>query len=197
MIKINLMKKKTEFGSLSALGLDLSKIDIKLVLISVVVYYGSSALLKVYTQDIESEKIKVLASLGKEKQGLVKKIAQYKEIEKQIEEIIEQEKKLQKRKEIIEARIKKRKNPAKIMVYLSRNIPKDVWIKRLTLKGDRINIVGETPTYKSIGTFIENLKNSVYFDESVNFDGAETIIDKETKKRTEKFKISGKIARYN
>ena len=67
----------------------------------------------------------------------------------------------------------------------------------MTLRNNEIFLEGVTPTYKSIGVFIENLKSSIYFDKNLNFDGAETEIDKNTGIRKERFKMSGKIVRYN
>ena len=199
MIRINLIPKKEDgFSGLSALGVDLSQINIKLVLLAIVLFYGIKIPFDLYAKGMLQDKDQEKASLETEKNTLQKKVDQYKEIEKQIQEIVAQGEKLQERKKIIENRLQSRKSPVRIMIYIAKNIPDDLWIEKLTLADDSISIEGETPTYKSISAFIEGLKNSVYFvGESLSFDGATTNIDKKTGMRTEKFKISGKIARYH
>ena len=191
------MPKNKRGGVLSALGVDLSKVNIKYVLIAVAVGYGSEIPLNIYINRQEGQKGEKITALNKEKNDLLKRISKYKEVEKKIQDVVKQEKDLRKKKEIIESRMQSKKNPVRIMLYISKNIPESLWINKLTLKDEKIAIEGVTPTYKSIGLFIENLKSAVYFDKSLDFGGAETEIDKRTGRRTEKFKITGKIVRYN
>ena len=199
MIRVNLVPKKEDgFSGISALGVDLSQVNIKLVLLAIVLFYGAKIPFDLYAKGVLREKDQEKVVLEKEKNTLQKKVDQYKEIEKQIQEIVAQGEKLQERKKIIENRLQSRKSPVRIMIYIAKNIPNDVWIEKLSISDDKINIEGETPAYKSISAFIEGLKNSVYFvGESLKFDGATTNIDKKTGMRTEKFKISGKVARYH
>ena len=197
MIKINLIVKKKELGKFSRLGLDFSKLKVKFVLLSVIIFYASSALLNGYIKGVESKKDNELAALNKKMQTLMKEISRNKEVEKKIEKIVSQEKMLHEKKEIIEVRVKERKNPSKIMIYLSKNIPEDVWIKKLTLKNDQIHMECVTSTYNSINTFVENLKSSIYFNKSFKLSSVKTEVNKKTGKRTESFNISGEIERYN
>ena len=197
MIKVNLMPKGKRTSGFSALGVDISKVNIKFVLIAIAVSYGSKIPLSLYTKGAIKDREEEIANVSKQKKVLSDKISKYKEVEKNIQEIVEQEKKLRERKEVIEARMQNKKNPVRVMIYISKNVPDNLWIQSMNIKGDTINIKGVTSTYKSIGDFIENLKNSVYFDKEIKFSGAQTNIDKETGRRTESFELSGKILRYN
>ena len=197
MIRINLKPKNRDRTVLSTMGLNLSKVNIKFILVAVVISYGLKIPIAIYLQRVEGKESAKIEVLNKKEKVLVGKVSKYKDIEKQIKEIIDEEEKLRGRKKIIKDRLENRKNPLRIMVYIAKNIPDNLWIESMRLTENKIDIEGVTSTYKSIGLFIDNLKNSVYFDKTLSFDGAETQIDKKTGARLEKFKISGKVVGYN
>ena len=122
-----------------------------------------------YFARILSTKGEGLTAAMEEAKSIQTEIDAYKDIEGKINKIAEEEEKLKQRRELIRKRAQNKKNPSKIMEYLSKNIPQDVWIEKLTLQGDGISIEGATLTYKSISIFLENLKSSVFFDKSFEF----------------------------
>ncbi len=83
------------------------------------------------------------------------------------------------------------------MLYLSKNIPTDIWLTNVDLAEDKITIEGESESYKSIGLFIENLKSSIFFNETLNLVESKTVENPVLKRRTEYFKITSEIARYD
>jgi Tfp pilus assembly protein PilN len=50
--------------------------------------------------------------------------------------------------------------------YLSVNIPETVWVNDLKVDGIKLEIKGQSADPDSINTFLENLKNSIFFEEN-------------------------------
>ena len=197
MIEINLQVGKSALSALEVGGLNFSKINVKWILIAVVYSFVSEVALDKYFERIIATKGEGLTAATEEAKSIQTEIDAYKDIEGKINKIAEEEETLKQRRELIRKRAQNKKNPSNIMEYLSKNIPQDVWIEKLVLQGDGISIEGATLTYKSISVFLENLKSSVFFDKSFEFGGTTTEQDRDTGRRVEKFKISGKIVRYN
>lgn len=191
------MPKEEGSGVLAALGFDLSKVNIKFVLASVAILYVSAWPFEIYTEGVSSAKEDNIGDLKDQEKTLLGEIARYKNIEEEIKKVGEEKKNLEEKKKALEEKIYNKKNPFRIMVYIGSNIPENLWIEKMSLKEGEIVMEGATSSYRSIGEFIDDLKGSVYFDSSLDFDGAETKIDKQTGMRTENFKISGKVVKYN
>ncbi|MCY4643668.1 MAG: PilN domain-containing protein [Bacteriovoracales bacterium] len=196
MIKINILPTDGDAKGLGEFYSLLLKINVKMVLLSIVLLYASYFVLNLYTKGIEEKLEAKITSLEDEKKALDKEISKYGDVEKQIQKILDQEKVLKKRKNLVNLRVKSKKNPVRILTYISKNIPDKTWIEKLSLSKDKIDIEGITFSYKSIDTFIENLNESIYFKKDLKFDGLKTIVDKESGARSERFKISGEVVKY-
>ena len=46
----------------------------------------------------------------------------------------------------------------RILYYIAQNIPENVWLTNVVLKGDTFTLEGESSDYPSVGLFWENLK---------------------------------------
>ncbi len=196
MIKINLLPKTKKFQMPVILGLDLGKLNIKVLLLFIVFHYIATG----YLTDFFAEKRSALEAevneLSKERTKLRNENRKYKDIQEQIKELLAQERNLQERKRVVESIILTKKNPRKLLLYISNNIPKDIWIDKLVVKGDRLSVEGFALSFKSIRIFMDNLQKSVFFDRRFEIGKSETVTDEETGARKEKFSISGYVARY-
>lgn len=197
MIKINLLPKTKKFQLPVILGIDLAKINIKLLLVFIVIHYLLTGFLESHFESSREEVSGVVNKLSAEKRKLLTENRQFKDIQKQIKELLAQEKNLQSRKVVVESIIKTKKNPVKLLLYISKNIPEDIWIEKMKVEGDEISIEGNSLSFKSIRTFLDNLQKSVYFDRRFEIGQSETVTDDVTGVRKEKFSISGRVERYN
>ena len=196
MIKINLVPKEKK-NALQSLLVFISKINVGMFVLSVLIFYGSKGALALYSKFYIDNKNEQIQELRNDLKILKQKSRKNKDIKQRIDNVKNQKQQLQERKKLVEERTRNKKNPFSIMKYISNDIPKDAWLKKIEIKEDQINLDGVTLTYKSIGTFMERLKESTYFDDSLNLEASKTVVDEGTGRRTEEFNISGKIVQYN
>jgi type IV pilus assembly protein PilN len=109
--------------------------------------------------------------LAKQKQvadlevDIAKKRIQKKELEpyiKRVEELDARRQELAKKNHAIELLRSQRTIPVHIMDEVSRALPDYLWIKNLELKGELLNIDGETLQEQAIPTFMKNLDASEF-----------------------------------
>ncbi len=91
-------------------------------------------------------------------------------IKKQVDALLEQEKKLARKLEVVREVIGKRTNPHKVFKYIADNIPEGVWLTSLELNGRDISFQGYSKDYQKIGDFIDSLKNSIFFHKGVSYE---------------------------
>ncbi len=180
----------------TVLGLDLSKIDLKLVLVAIIIHYVSGFAFEAYSKNETGVLEARVKTLNEERKALEKRSTQGEEFERQIEQLLKQEEKLESRKKIVENIIRTKKNPIQILMYISKNIPEDLWIEKLSVKDNSIQIDGKSLSYKSISKFLDSLDASIYFQKRFDILKQDDEVDPITKVRSEKFSIVGKIARY-
>lgn len=195
MIEINLIVGKKPFKMPTIMGVDMALINVKMIVLAIVLSFIPGAFLE---SDWEPEINTANEQVG-ELQAKIKKLEkkndENKSIQEQVDALARQEKKLAERLGVVKEIIKLKKNPMGIMLYLAKNIPDDVWIVSLNIENNTIKIRGQSLTYKSIGVFIENLKNSVFFNKDIVMSGSRTL-EREGQARIEEFDITGTIARF-
>lgn len=194
MIEINLLSSKKNQG-LSALGgLDLNLINIKMVGIALFILFVPEGFIIDYF-DNEIQSIQATNnSLRSESRKLGSKVNSLKQIEDQVNALTEQEDKLKRKLVVVKEIINKRQNPFSVLYYIAQNTPEDLWITDFTLVDKKIEMTGKSKNWKSIGKFLENLRNSIFFDKNINYEqpaGA-----KSNESRVEVFKISASIVRF-
>ena len=196
MIKINLTQKKSGGVELSNVGgLDLTKIKYKAVLIAIVIYYIPDFFVGPYYDEIIATKNSELMNLNTQKRKLVGQVEQAKQLEKQIEELKLQEKLLIEKLTAVKQALAQKKNPAALLIYVAKNTPDELWIKNLEIENDTMKIQGEAFNYTSIGTFVANMKNSVFIKDTKM--GATKTENREgDKRRVDSFEVSFSIGRY-
>lgn len=196
MIKINLStaKKATDLSNVG--GFDFTKIKIKaLLLVIVLIYLPDFFIVPMWEEErntlnnkINDQQMK-LASL---KQEVVRSAA----LEKQIRELKAQEENLGKKLLAVKEAISEKKNPASILLYIAKNVPTELWIKELEIKGNQMLIKGEALDYTSIGNFVNSLKSSVFIQEA-NISNTASIVRDIDKRRIETFEVNFIIGRFD
>src|SRR5690606_17212227 len=110
------------------------------------------------------------SSFESDLRSLNQKMNELKKIEQQIDALKDLEKKLSEKLEVVKQIISKRQNPFGLLHYLTQNTPSDVWITDVKLENGNIELRGFSESWKSIGTFLENLKSSIFFDKNIQYE---------------------------
>lgn len=196
MIEINLIVGKKPFKMPTILGVDMALINVKMIVVAILLTFVPGALLESdWEPELAAVNLQVEEFNAKIKK-LEKKNDDNKSIQEQVDALARQEKKLAERLGVVKEIIKLKKNPMGIMLYIAKNVPEDVWLISFDVENNTIKMKGQSLTYKSIGIFIENLKNSVFFNKDITMAGSRTIEGKDGQSRVEEFDITGTIARF-
>jgi Tfp pilus assembly protein PilN len=196
MIKVNLYVGKKPFRMPVVAGVDTANLPIKgLILVYIISLLPDMFIKEEWQNEIQQIELQV----GKERQlqrSLSRKARNLEKIQDEIDRLAQKEQMLSDKLNVVKELMKIKKNPMKILLYISKNIPTDLWIESLEIRNDKLVIKGNSKSYKSIGIFMENLKNSTFFQSSVRLSRSQTITDPATKKRLEVFEIQANISRY-
>jgi Tfp pilus assembly protein PilN len=165
MIEIDLKEKKQDKVLPVVAGLDLNLLDLKWVILALVFHYGAGSFLNGMWEKNRIEEENQNKNIKKQIARLKAKERQTGKQKAKIQDFLENEKQLNNRLNVVNEVTRLRKNPWKILHYVSVNIPKTVWINKMSFSGQVLSMEGETNDADSINTFIENLKNSIFFDE--------------------------------
>ena len=196
MIEINLLETKKPFQLPEILGVDLNLLNFKLIILALILSYLPSFLFAPkWEEEIQGIQKKVRAE-DKTLKRLIRETKGQENFKEQIQEFAKQEKKLEEKLAVVKKIIERRKNPMSIMLYLTKNIPENVWLIKMEIKGDKIILTGKSDSYPSIGNFIKNLQSSVFFDASIRLAKSDTVVEADDT-RVEKFVIEGNIQRFD
>lgn len=195
MIEINLIPEKKSGVTLDNVGgLDLTKINLPFLLIGLL----SLAASEWFVGDLFLEEQNVIQAQIDKTEAETKKLAgQLRELEKlkqQAAEFEALEKDLKQKLTVVRQIITKRQNPFRVFKYLAENIPKDVWLKKIDLVDTRLIVQGESLSFKSIGQFIENLKNGIFFNPNIRYSQPESI--RKAGRSYEVFELEANIVRF-
>jgi Tfp pilus assembly protein PilN len=195
MIKINLSTAKKQMDISNVAGLDLTKIKIVPLLVALVLVYAPDYFL---VPMFEEELNIINQNLTTKRQELGKlksKIAQTAALEKQITELKAQEENLGQKLIAVKQAISEKRNPSGVLLYIAKNIPEELWIKELALENNEMLIKGEALDYTSIGSFINNLKASVFIKEA-NIISTNSMVRESDKRRIESFEVKFIIGKF-
>lgn len=200
MIKVNLAEVRKSGGTLVILGVDLTKVNIKPLILSAIIYMLPGYL--IYDewegeidgkgdeyQELQKENKKYLAELRKNKDSEKKLIA----FNKQIED-------LKVRSQRIKQILKIRTNPYEALERISRDLPDDMWLTSLNVtKGVLFEVEGLSYSFKSISSFLTLSNDSRFFNRSLEIVDSKTLVEKarDKQRRVESFKIKGKFTYFN
>jgi Tfp pilus assembly protein PilN len=194
MIKINLSAAKKQVDISNLGGFDFTKLKIKAVLLACVLIYLPDIFLVSVWEDEFNTKNQELTELQSKSMSLKRKVSQSSTLEKQIRELKAQEENLGKKLTAVKQAISQKRNPANLLLYVSKNMPNDLWIKELVIDGETMLIKGDALSYNSVGNFVNNLRSSIFIKDS-SIKGTTSAVRASDKRRIESFEISFVLAR--
>jgi type IV pilus assembly protein PilN len=99
-----------------------------------------------------------------EKQGKEKQLAILKEKVKQVQDFEQRKKLLEDKNRVIDELEKSRSGPVRVLDYVSQSLnPLNLWLTRLSMKGNEIELEGRALTNNDVVEFVNNLRASDYF----------------------------------
>lgn len=196
MIKINLSTAQKQLDMTNVGGFDFTKIKIKAVALAIIILYAPDFFLIPMWEQERIDKQSLVDSTTTELSSLKRKIGQAAELEKQIQDLKEQERILTEKLAVVKQILSEKRNPSSLLIYLAKNIPREVWVNEMVFVNDELKIMGESLDYASIGKFLESVKSSVFIREA-SVTKSESIVRESDRMRVERFEINFKIARLN
>lgn len=195
MIEINLSPTKKAAGLTNIAGIDLSLINVKMMVIALLVMFVPEPILVgIWDEEIAGHNSQ-FASLNSEYRKLQTKVRSMQNVQKQVDALKEQEGKLDRKLETVKKIINKRQNPFQVLRYVAENIPSEVWLQSIELVENSLILTGYATNYKNIGVFIESLKNSIFF-QAVDYQNMQDLNPVVKGRRLETFKITTQVVRF-
>jgi Tfp pilus assembly protein PilN len=195
MIKINLSTAKRQMDMTNVGGFDFTKIKIKLVAIAIAILYIPDFVLVPMWEEEMTQLNMELTAKRQELGALRSKVSKTSALEKQIRELKAQEENLSQKLVAVKQAISEKRNPSSLLLYIAKNIPKELWIKELVLENQDLVIRGEALDYTSVGNFINSLKSSVFIKEA-NIISTKSEVRENDKKRIESFEVKFLIGKF-
>ncbi|MBT3234942.1 MAG: PilN domain-containing protein [Bdellovibrionales bacterium] len=203
MIEINLLPKRRQLRLPTIMGLDLKALNIKWLLLTLLILYLPGFIYQPIWQNHIDDVSQELAKIKKKAGKLNRELGSHAMLKKQLDEFNAQVKKLQRREKLVAEVLKEKVNPYRPLLFLVKNIPDDMWWDFVALTEDRVSIKGGSLSYKSIGDFILNANDSIYFGGSFVLKDSKTQQEqkkgkksKPSRRRIERYTLSAKIKRY-
>ncbi|MDH4469108.1 MAG: PilN domain-containing protein [Bacteriovoracaceae bacterium] len=195
MIQINLKSQAAQ--SSSFLGdFDLSKINFKYLAIGVVFYTFAPGIVKDQFVEKQTKIQKKIDILTLERKALNEELDKLADIETRIEKMKKEEEDFNSRLKVVQKVLESKQNPMHMLHFIAKNIPEDVWLQELKIENNVLEFKGNALNYDSIGKFIAQLKDSIFFDKNVSLENYTTKDGKESETRYEEFSVKATIARY-
>lgn len=195
MIKINLTTTQKQADLSNVGGFDFTKLKFKAVGLAIFLIYVPDFFLIPMWEESLATKDSELQALQAEVNSLKRKVAQSATYEKQIRELKAQEENLVKKLTAVKEAISLKRNPSNLLLYISKNMPSELWIKELSIERQTMMIKGEALSYSSVGNFVANLKSSVFIKDA-NIKSTNSVVRESDKKRLEVFEVQFEIARF-
>lgn len=193
MIEINLTPGERDSGGVIVAGMDVSLFNVKLIVIFIFLVYLVEPIVDVfYVDEIETIRSATVKHKGKLRK-LKKDLRQYDAIKDQVKKLNLQQENLNSKIKIVKEIVDKRQNPFVILKYIADNTPKNVWLAELEITDKNLKISGYSKSWKSIGSFIENLKDSIFFNGNVKYTQNKAT---SSKKRFESFELTTSIVSF-
>jgi Tfp pilus assembly protein PilN len=196
MIEINLVPGKKDFRLPEIMGIDLNHFNLKMLAIFVLIHLLTVPIGKDLLEgNLQKQRLLEEDKNKKLEQAITDGKAS-KEVQDKVDLLNQQEKKLKGKLDVVKQILKIKKNPLGIMLFITKNIPQDLWLTKLEIDSDNLEIEGGSTSYKGIGIFIDSLQGAIFFGSSVKLLDSKTTSDEKTGRRTEVFKIGAQISRY-
>ncbi len=178
MIRINLLPGQRARGGPKQADVRIeaaAALSLILLTIGACLYYSS-----VLDGDIEARQL--------EKQEKEKQLVSLKEKIKQVQDFEQKKKLLEDKNRVIDQLEKSRSGPVRVLDYVSQSVdPLKLWLVRLNMKGNDVELEGKALTNDDVVEFVNNLRRTNYF---TNIRLAETRSGSEAKVNLYQFRVN-------
>jgi Tfp pilus assembly protein PilN len=196
MIEINLSPSKKSGSITDIAGLNLSLVNVKMLFIALLILFIPEGFLVDFYDSQIQENTNRVQKLNKELREVSNKVRGLANIQSQVDALNEQEQKLSQKLNAVKSIINKRSNPFQLLQYVTQNIPEEVWVTYISINENNLLIKGHSKNWKSIGTFLENLKNSIFFSKQITYSRPEGASNVYRGQRVEVYEINATILRF-
>jgi type IV pilus assembly protein PilN len=178
MIRINLLPRTQVKGGVQGPNVRLeAAVGVGAILLAIVACL-------VYSGMLDSE----IAAKQLEEQDKKKQLVALKEKIKQVQDFEQKKKLLEEMNRVIDDLEKSRTGPVRVMDYVSQGVdPLKLWIVRLNMKGNDVELEGRALTNDDVVEFVNNLRRTNYF---TNIRLAETRSGTEAKVTIYNFRVN-------
>lgn len=196
MIEINLSPNQTQQDYTKIGPINLSMINPFFLIGSIIILYIIEPQVEnLFEDDLKRMNTEFVQS-KKKLSTLRSELTTYDNIKKQVEELNQQERNLASKIDIVKKIVDKRQNPFRVLRYIAEKTPKDVWIIEMELDDKALRIKGYSKTWASIGSFIEELKQSIHFDGAINYAKPPDLLPEFKGNRVETFEITTTVTNF-
>ncbi len=202
MIEINLIQRKKKRQTTVVAGIDLSKLNLKMLVVAFVLYFAQDSYLPDYFSGLQNEVDTQIQTLNAEKSKIRRELKKHENIKEKLKLYERRRRELKRRSSYVDQILKTRTNPRKVLERLARSVPDDMWFESIMINPQKeILIKGKAEAYKSIGDFLTMANESAFFGKSLTLSDAGTKSEDEVlygkKKRIEVFEVKGKIETFD
>ena len=169
MIEINLSTLKKPLDLANVGGFDLSKLNVKLVVLAIVFLYIPDFFLVDSLEESRLAADQELQSMVLQKNKLTKRVNALKEFDKQVQQLKRREQQLTEKLDVVKSILTTKRNPWNILVYIAKNIPPEIWLTQIEFEEDELTFKGLSQDYANQGIFLDNLKKSIFFEKSITY----------------------------
>ncbi len=165
MIRINLLpvKRKKKAKPLPTFVVSITLITLLAIIASGYLFYYYNSSLQTAKDRFNSNTQKIT-----ELKNRIKEVENFEKLNATIEE----------RSKIIEQLKKNQNQPVKVLDEISRNLPKGVWLRSMSVMGDSGNIEGYGFTNSDVVAYVDNLKNSKLLTEIYLQESKQAVVEK-------------------
>ena len=197
MIEINLSTVKKPLDLANVGGLDLSKLNIKLVVLAILFLYIPDFFLVGNLEELRVAADGELQAMILKKNKLTKRVNSLKEFDKQVQQLKRRELQLTEKLEVVKSILTTKRNPWNILVYIAKNIPPEIWLTQIEFKEDELTFRGLSLDYANQGVFLDNLKKSIFFDKKITYSKIPlTTSATDAEKSMAPFEVKARITRF-
>ncbi|MCY4523953.1 MAG: PilN domain-containing protein [Halobacteriovoraceae bacterium] len=196
MIKINLLKRTRKISLPMVLGVDFNELNFKLIIFSIILLFIPKFLIGPMLEEKNTKLNTDIEQKEKELEVLKQEVEANKKLLVEINIFKKREEKLRKIEDLAKDLADRKSSPHKIMLRMAKNVPEDLWLDHLEIDSNKnITIKGGSLAYKSVGSFVTLMNESIFFDKTLDVVNLKTIEDNILREgnRMESFEIKGNV----
>lgn len=196
MIEVNLSPVQVRQDYTKVGPINLSLINPIYFSVAIIAMYMVEGLIDGYFND----DIKTLETEYRTQSNELKKLRdelrEYDNVKKQVQELNDKSKELQSKIGIIKKIVDKRQNPFYVLKYIAEKTPDEIWINELEITDENVRIVGYSKSFFGISKFQEELRQSIHFNGSVQYNKPQTLESEYKGIRVEAFELSTTVSNW-